>query len=82
MNLTFIIFSNLIEGKSLGGSGYNESSSVNIACVAKSGKTGVTHAAPKLKGDPSKVECKGQGLKRANAGRQNNFTVDATKAGS
>lgn len=69
-------------GKSLGGSGYNESSTVTINAVAKSGKGVSTSDAPKLKGDASKVECKGMGLKKANIGRQSVFNVDASKAGT
>lgn len=70
-----------IAGKSFGGSGYNENATVNIQAVAKSGKGAAQDSVPKFKGDASKVECKGQGLKKAFIGRQNMFQVDCSKAG-
>ena len=69
-----------IEGDKLGGSGYNESSMVKVETVAKTSK-GTVAQAPKYKGDASKVECKGMGLKKAFPGRPSIFNIDCGKAG-
>lgn len=67
-------------GKELGGSGYNESSTVKVEAVAKTAK-GTIVSAPKYKGDASKVECKGMGLKKSFPGRPSVFSIDCAQAG-
>lgn len=63
--------------------GGQESSSVVVETVAKTGK-GANSKGPVLphfKSNASKVTSKGQGLKRAFLGKQNQFTVSAQDAG-
>ncbi|KIH68519.1 Filamin/ABP280 repeat protein [Ancylostoma duodenale] len=69
-----------VEGKVLGGNGYNESSFVKIDAVAKTTK-GTVATVPEYKGDASKVEAKGAGLNKFFPGRPAMFTIDTGIAG-
>ncbi|KAK6750425.1 hypothetical protein RB195_002418 [Necator americanus] len=69
-----------VEGKVLGGNGYNESSFVKIDAVAKTSK-GTVATVPEYKGDASKVEAKGAGLNKFFPGRPAVFTIDTAVAG-
>ncbi|KAK5984344.1 Filamin-A, partial [Trichostrongylus colubriformis] len=69
-----------VDGKVLGGSGYNESSFVKIDAVAKTPK-GTVVTVPEYKGDASKVEVKGAGLNKFFPGRPATFTIDTALAG-
>lgn len=64
--------------------GGQESSSVVVETVQKTGKP-ANHKGPVLpnfKSDASKVQSKGMGLKKAYMGKQNQFTVSASDAGT
>ncbi|VDL74054.1 unnamed protein product [Nippostrongylus brasiliensis] len=69
-----------VDGKVLGGNGYNESSFVKIDAVAKTTK-GTVAVVPEYKGDASKVEAKGAGLNKFFPGRPAVFTIDTGAAG-
>ena len=65
--------------------GVNESSHVVVETVQKvSIKDEESHGPtmPKFNSDATLVTCKGLGLKRAHPGRQNNFTINASQAGT
>ncbi|VDM63201.1 unnamed protein product [Angiostrongylus costaricensis] len=69
-----------VEGKVLGGNGYNETSLVKIDAVAKTSK-GTVATVPEYKGDANKVEAKGAGLNKFFPGRPAMFTIDTGAAG-
>ncbi|XGW29369.1 hypothetical protein V3C99_008859 [Haemonchus contortus] len=69
-----------VDGKVLGGVGYNETSFVKIDAVAKSSK-GTVATVPEYKGDASKVEAKGAGLNKFFPGRPATFSIDTALAG-
>ncbi|CAH0562197.1 unnamed protein product [Brassicogethes aeneus] len=64
--------------------GGQESSSVVVETVAKIGKANANSGPklPKFTSDASKVQCKGNGLKKAYLGKTNAFTVSAQDAGT
>ncbi|GMR46035.1 hypothetical protein PMAYCL1PPCAC_16230 [Pristionchus mayeri] len=69
-----------IDGKVLGGNGYNETAVVKIDALAKTSK-GTVAVAPVYKGDASKVTAKGAGLNKFFPGRPAMFTIDTALAG-
>lgn len=70
-------------GKKLVDEGSQESSNVSIETTSKvsKGKQRSGPVLPVFNADPSKVTCKGMGLKKAFLGKQNQFTVNASEAG-
>uniref|UniRef100_A0A8R1IZM8 Uncharacterized protein n=1 Tax=Caenorhabditis japonica TaxID=281687 RepID=A0A8R1IZM8_CAEJA len=64
-----------VEGKELGGNGYNETSTVKIDAVAKTSK-GTVAVVPEYQGDASKVTAKGAGLNKFFPGRPAAFQID------
>uniref|UniRef100_A0A915KL66 Uncharacterized protein n=1 Tax=Romanomermis culicivorax TaxID=13658 RepID=A0A915KL66_ROMCU len=78
--LHFILSSEYFVGKTLAGSDFVESAAVQITTVAKTGK-GSLMDVPKLRGEASNVQSKGQGLKKGNLARQTQFTIDTSQAG-
>uniref|UniRef100_A0A8D8TMC5 Filamin-A n=2 Tax=Cacopsylla melanoneura TaxID=428564 RepID=A0A8D8TMC5_9HEMI len=70
-------------GKELGERGGQETSSVTVETVHKVSKNKTAGPIiPIFKSDAGKVTCKGMGLKRAYAQKQNMFTVHCTDAGN
>ncbi|GMT21276.1 hypothetical protein PFISCL1PPCAC_12573 [Pristionchus fissidentatus] len=70
-----------VEGKVLGGAGYNETAVVKIDALAKTSK-GTVAVAPTYAGDASKVSAKGAGLNKFFPGRPAMFTIDTALAGA
>ncbi|CAB3406891.1 unnamed protein product [Caenorhabditis bovis] len=70
-----------VEGKALGGNGYNETSTVKIDAVAKTSK-GTVATVPEYTGDASKVTAKGAGLNKFFPGRPAAFQIDTGLAGT
>lgn len=70
-----------VDGKTLGGNGYNEISFVNVDAVAKTSK-GTVATAPIYTGDADKVVVKGAGLNKFFPGRPAMFNIDTGLAGS
>ncbi|EGT48588.1 hypothetical protein CAEBREN_07537 [Caenorhabditis brenneri] len=70
-----------VEGKELGGNGYNETSHVKIDAVAKTSK-GTVAVVPEYQGDASKVTAKGAGLNKFFPGRPAAFQIDTGLAGT
>uniref|UniRef100_A0A8R1DV24 Uncharacterized protein n=2 Tax=Caenorhabditis japonica TaxID=281687 RepID=A0A8R1DV24_CAEJA len=70
-----------VEGKELGGNGYNETSTVKIDAVAKTSK-GTVAVVPEYQGDASKVTAKGAGLNKFFPGRPAAFQIDTGLAGT
>lgn len=70
-----------IEGKELGGNGYNETSHVKIDAVAKTSK-GTVAVVPEYQGDATKVTAKGAGLNKFFPGRPAAFQIDTGLAGT
>ncbi|UMM31108.1 hypothetical protein L5515_012720 [Caenorhabditis briggsae] len=69
-----------VEGKELGGNGYNETSHVKIDAVAKTSK-GTVAVVPEYAGDAAKVTAKGAGLNKFFPGRPAAFQIDTGMAG-
>ncbi|CAD6191974.1 unnamed protein product [Caenorhabditis auriculariae] len=69
-----------VEGKVLGGNGYNETSFVKIDALSKT-LTGTVAVAPEYHGDASKVTAKGAGLNKFFPGRPAAFQIDTGLAG-
>lgn len=70
-------------GKKLVDEGGQESTNVSVQTVAKHSKGNKNGPAlPVFNADPSKVTIKGMGIKKAFVGKQNQFTVNASDAGS
>ncbi|CAI4224415.1 unnamed protein product [Auanema sp. JU1783] len=74
-------FKIVIDGKVLGGNGYNESSEVKVDARAKTSQGNVA-TVPEYKGDASKVVAKGAGLNKFFPGRPSVFTIDTGLAGT
>ncbi|CDH93091.1 Calponin-homology (CH) domain-containing protein [Caenorhabditis elegans] len=70
-----------VEGKELGGNGYNETSHVKIDAVAKTSK-GTVAVVPEYQGDAAKVTAKGAGLNKFFPGRPAAFQIDTGLAGT
>ncbi|CAI2350258.1 unnamed protein product [Caenorhabditis sp. 36 PRJEB53466] len=70
-----------VEGKELGGNGYNETSTVKIDAVAKTSK-GTVAVVPEYQGDATKVTAKGAGLNKFFPGRPAAFQIDTGLAGT
>ncbi|CAI5447621.1 unnamed protein product [Caenorhabditis angaria] len=70
-----------VDGKELGGNGYNETSHVKIDAVAKTSK-GTVAVVPEYTGDASKVTAKGAGLNKFFPGRPAAFQIDTGLAGT
>lgn len=70
-----------VEGKELGGNGYNETSHVKIDAVAKTSK-GTVAVVPEYQGDANKVTAKGAGLNKFFPGRPAAFQIDTGLAGT
>lgn len=69
-------------GKDLGERGGQETSSVTVETVQKVAKNKTAGPImPLFKSDAAKVTCKGMGLKKAYAQKQNMFTIHCQDAG-
>lgn len=70
-------------GEKMAGEGSQETSSVIVETVAKVAKGGnkAGPILPHFKSDPTKINSKGMGLKKAYLGKQNQFVINATDAG-
>lgn len=72
----------LSSGKDLGERGGQETSSVTVETVQKVAKNKTAGPImPLFKSDAAKVTCKGMGLKKAYAQKQNMFTIHCQDAG-
>lgn len=71
-------------GEKMAGEGSQETSSVIVETVAKVAKGGnkAGPILPHFKSDPTKINSKGMGLKKAYLGKQNQFVINATDAGN
>lgn len=81
--MNFIYSLNLLfTGKKLVAEGAQETTNVKLDTVEKvSKKQRSGPLLPVFKADPTKVTCKGMGLKKAFLGKQNQFQVNASEAG-
>lgn len=76
-------FKIVIEGENLADGGAQETTTISVETTAKTSKGGryIGPILPVFKSDASKVTVKGMGLKKAYAGKQNQFSLCAANAG-
>lgn len=73
----------MLLGKKLADEGGQESTNVSVRTTAKQSKGNKNGPAlPVFNADATKVTIKGMGIKKAFVGKQNQFTVNASEAGT